>query len=133
MTVFLGTLWSSIKQIKAPYEFDGEYGIAGHARKGKWASSPGEGEVSYIFSSCGVNLGYNLELQRGWLFKIRVCSPTSGFLCSYKGRLRNLHEACQGNRDDSRGEAGDRGSLSSFHSDIGIPVNLQEASGVVTF
>ena len=113
--------------------FDGEYGIAVHARQGKRASSPGEGEVSYIFSNCGGNLGYILELQWGWLFKIRVCSATSGFLCSYKGKLRNLHEACQGNRDDSRGEAGDRGSLSSFHSDIGIPVNLQEASGIVTF
>ena len=25
VTVFLGTLWSSIKEIKAPYVFDGEY------------------------------------------------------------------------------------------------------------
>ena len=113
--------------------FDGEYGIAVHARQGKRASSPGEGEVSYIFSSCGGNLGYIFEFQRGWLFKIRVCSATSGFLSSYKGKLRNLHEACQGNRDDSQVEAGDRGSLSSYHSDIGIPVNLQEASGIVTF
>ena len=113
--------------------FDGEYGIAVNTRQGRWALSPGEWEVSYILSSFGGNLGYILELQRGWLFKIRVCSATSGFLCSYKGKLRNLHEACQGNRDDSRGEAGDRGSLSSYHSDIGIPVNLQEASGIVTF
>ena len=87
--------------------FDGEYGITVHARQGKRASSPGEGEVSYIFSNCGGNLGYILELQRGWLFKIRVCSAMSGFLCSYKGKLRNLREACQGKGDDSRGEAGD--------------------------
>ena len=30
--------------------------------------------------------------------------------------------------DDSGGEAGDRGSLSSWHSDIGIPIHFQEES-----
>ena len=28
---------------------------------------------------------------------------------------------------------GDRGSLSSWHSDIGIPINFQGESGIVTF
>ena len=28
VTVFLGTLWSSIKEVKAPFMFDGEHGIA---------------------------------------------------------------------------------------------------------
>ena len=63
VTVFLGTLWSSINQIKAPYVFDGEHGIALHAVKGKWALSCGEGEDSWFFSSCGGNQGYILELQ----------------------------------------------------------------------
>ena len=31
VTVFLGTLWCSIKKIEAAYEFDWEYGIALHA------------------------------------------------------------------------------------------------------
>ena len=46
VTVFLGTLWSSIKQVKAPYMFDGEHRNALHAMQGNRASSRGEGEVS---------------------------------------------------------------------------------------
>ena len=30
-------------------------------------------------------------------------------------------------------EAGDQASLSSWHSDIRIPINFQEESGMVTF
>ena len=63
----------------------------------------------------------------------RVCSVTSGLLSSYKGHLRNLLEACQGNMDASRGEVGDPDSLSSCHSDIGNPINFQQESGIVTF
>ena len=57
----------------------------------------------------------------------------SGLLSTYEGHLRNLHEAWQGNTDASRGEAGDRGSLSSCQSDIGIPINFQEESDIGTF
>ena len=60
--MFLGTFWSSIKRIKAPYVFDWEHGIALHAVPGNWASPHGEWEVSWVFSSCGRNLGYILEL-----------------------------------------------------------------------
>ena len=49
VTVFLGTLWCSIKKIEAPYMFDWEYGIALHAMQGNRASFPSEGEVSYDF------------------------------------------------------------------------------------
>ena len=87
--------------------FDGEHGIALHAMHGNRLTSRGKFEVSSFFSSCGGNLGYILELQRGWPFKTRVCSVTSGLLSSYKGYLRNLHEAWQGNMDASRGELGD--------------------------
>ena len=45
VTVFLGTLWSSITQIKAPYVFDWEQGIALQAMQGYWASTPVKGEV----------------------------------------------------------------------------------------
>ena len=90
MTVFLGTLWCSIKKIEAPYEFDLEYGIALHAMQGNRASFPNEGDVSYDFSSCGRNVGYILELERGWPFETPVCSAKSGLLSSYDGKLRNL-------------------------------------------
>ena len=51
----------------------------------------------------------------------------------FEVHLRNLFEAWQANRDASQGEAGDPGSLSRCHSDIGIPINFQEESGIVTF
>ena len=44
-TVFLGTLWCSIKKIEAPYVFDWEYGIALHAMQGNRASFPSEGDI----------------------------------------------------------------------------------------
>ena len=91
VTVFLGTLWCSIKKIEAPYMFDWEYGIALHAMQGNRASFPREGDVSYGFSSCGRNLGYIRELQRGWPFETPLCSAKSGILCSYQGQLRNLN------------------------------------------
>ena len=36
-----------------------------HAMQGNRASSRGEGEVSWIFSSCGRHMAYILELRRG--------------------------------------------------------------------
>ena len=42
-------------------------------------------------------------------------------------------KAWQGNMDASRGEAGDLGYLSSCYSDIGISINFQQESGIVTF
>ena len=91
VTVFLGTLWCSIKKIEAPYVFDWEYGVALHAVQGNRASFPCEGDVSYDFLSCGRNLGYIRELERGWPFETPICSAKSGFLCSYEGHLRNLN------------------------------------------
>ena len=35
--------------------------------------------------------------------------------------------------DASAGEAGGQASLISWHSYIGIPINFQEESGIVTF
>ena len=92
MTVFLGTLWHSIKKIEAPpYMFDWEYGIAVHAMQGDQASSHAEGDVSWDFSSCGKNLVFILKLQRGWPFEVPLCSAKSGLLPSYDGHLRNLN------------------------------------------
>ena len=74
VTVFLGTLWCSIKKIEAPYMFDWEYGIALHAMQGNRASFPSKRDISYDFSSCGRNQGYIRELQRGWTFETPLCS-----------------------------------------------------------
>ena len=91
VTVFLGTLWCSIKKIEAPYMFDWEYGIALHAMQGNRASFPSEGDVSYDFSSSSKNLGYIRELQQGWPFETPLCSVKSGLLSTYNGHLRNLN------------------------------------------
>ena len=91
VTVFLGTLCCSIKKIEAPYVFDWEYGIALTAMHGNRALFPNEGDVSYDFSSCGGNLGYIRELQRGWPFETPLCSLKSGLLSSYDGHIRNLN------------------------------------------
>ena len=87
----MGTLWSSIKQIKAAYVFVWEHGIALHAVQGNQPWSLAEREVSWFFPSCGGNLGYILDLWRGWPFKTRVCSVTSGLLSSSDGYLQNLN------------------------------------------
>ena len=44
--------------------FDWENSIALDTMQGNRASSCSEGEVSWVFSSCGRNLVYILELQR---------------------------------------------------------------------
>ena len=54
-------------------------------------------------------------------------------MSSYDGHLRKLNEACKNNTDDSRGESGGQVSLISWHHYIGIPINLYEESGIVTF
>ena len=113
--------------------FDRKYGIALHAMQENQASNHGEGEVSYSFSSHDRNLWYILELLQGWPFETRVCSAKLGRLSSYKGHLRNLLEVWQGNMNTSGGEAGDPVSLSSCNMVIGIHINFQQESLIVTF
>ena len=133
MTVFLGTLWSSINEVKAPSLFDMDHRIALHDMQRNWTSSHGEWKFSLFFSSCGRNLGYILELQWGWTFKTRVCSFTSGLLSRCDRYLGILHKAWQGIRDASLSEAGYPESLFSCHRDIGISINYQDESGMVFF
>ena len=97
------------------------------------ASFPSEGDVSYDFSSCTKNLAYIRELQPGWPFETPLCSAKSGQLRSCEGHLRNLNNAWQDHTDTSECEVGDQVSLSSFHRDIGIPINFQEESRIVSF
>ena len=133
VTVFLGTLWCSIKKIKAPYVFDWENGIAPHAMQGNRASFPSEGDVSYDFLSCRRHLGYIRQLQRGWLFETPLCSAKSGLLCSYEGHLRNLNQCWPDNTDTSGGEVGVQGPLCSFHRHIGIPINFHDESSLASY
>ena len=91
MTVLLETLWSSIKEIKATYMFDWENAIALDTTQGNQASSRREGKGSWVFSSCGRNLVYNLEIQQGCPFETGVCSVKSGHLSRYEGQLRNVN------------------------------------------
>ena len=61
MTVFLGTLWSSIKEFKPPFMFDVEHGIALEAMQGNQASSCIESGIFWFYSSCGRKLVVPLE------------------------------------------------------------------------
>ena len=80
-----------------------------------------------------MKLGYVLVLRRGKTLKTFVCSATPVLLSSYDGHLRNLNYAWQDNMEASGGEAADQGSLSSWNSDIGIPIHFQKESGIVIF
>ena len=101
MTVLLGTVWSSIKQIEAPYVFDWENAIALDTMRGNRASSRSEGKDSCVFSSCGKHLGYILELWRRCPFETGVCSVKSGHLPRYEEHVRNVNYAWQLNSDAS--------------------------------
>ena len=71
--------------------FDWENSIALAAMHGNRASSPGEGEVSCVFSSCGRHLGNILELRWGCSFYTGVYVVKSGELSRYDGHLRKLN------------------------------------------
>ena len=77
--------------------------------------------------------GIYSQVTAGIAVQTHVCSAMSGLLFSNKGQLSNLLEAWHCNRDALRGEAGDLLSLSCCHRDIGIHINFQEESGIVTF
>ena len=71
--------------------FDWGHGIALHPVQGIQALTATEGDDSWGFSSCSRNLGYILELQRGWTFENPLGSAKSGFLSGYDGHLRKLN------------------------------------------
>ena len=65
--------------------------IALDTMQGNRASSRSERKVSWVFLSCGRNLGYILELRRRCTFETGVCSVKSGHLSRYEGQLRNVN------------------------------------------
>ena len=97
----LWTLWSSIKQIEAPYVFDWENTIALDTMQVNRDSCHREGKLSCVFSSCGRNLGYILELRRVGPSETLVCSVKSGHLSRYERQLRNVKQAWRDNTDAS--------------------------------
>ena len=62
--------------------FDWEDENALHPLKGIWALFPAKGDVSWFYLSYCRNLGYILELHRGWPFETTLCSAKSGLLSS---------------------------------------------------
>ena len=80
MTVLLGSLWCSIKHFEAPYVFDWEHGIALHPMQGTRDLIPAKEDVSWDFSICSENLGYNHKLQRRWPIETKLGSAKSGLL-----------------------------------------------------
>ena len=62
--------------------FDWEHGIALHPVQGIRTLTSAERDDSWDFSSCSMNLGYILELQREWTFETPLGSAKSGFLSS---------------------------------------------------
>ena len=62
-----------------------------HAVQWNRASSCGEQEVSWVFSSFGRDLGYIPDLRRGCPFETRVCSRKSGHLSRHDGHLSNVN------------------------------------------
>ena len=77
--------------------------------------------------------GVYSQVTAGMAIQNSFCSAKSGLLSSSDGHLRNLNYVWQDNTDASGSELGDQASLSSFHSDIGIPINVQDKSGLGTF
>ena len=68
MTVFLGILWSSIKEIEDPYVFDWEHGISLHTMQWNPASSCGEVEVSLSFLDLRPTPGVYSRVTAGMAF-----------------------------------------------------------------
>ena len=89
----MGTLCSSIKQIKAPYLFDWEQGIALHAIQGNRGLMPERAASLMIFLELRREPGVCSRVMVGVAIKNFVCLLTSGLLSSYDVHLRNLNYA----------------------------------------
>ena len=86
-----------------------------------------------VFLELQGEAGVCSQVKAGVAVKNFVCSAASGLQSNCDGHLRNLNYALQENTDASGGEAGYRVSLSSWKSDIGIPIHFPKESGIITF
>ena len=100
VTVFLGTLWSSIKQVKSPYMFYWEQEIAPQCMHWNWGSSVGKGDVTWfsrvaagtrgIFSSYGRNEPSKLMFVQQDQDTYLVMSDTSGISSRFARAISTL-------------------------------------------
>ena len=81
--------------------FDLENAMALDTMQGNRASSRREGKASWVFSNCGRNMGYILELRRRSPFETGVCSVKSEHLSRYEGHFRNINYGWKDNTDAS--------------------------------
>ena len=91
MTVLLGTLWSSIKQIEAPYEFDWENAIALGTMQGNRASSRREGKVLMGFLELWHEPGVYSRVTAGMSSQNSSLFIEVRILSRYEGQLRNVN------------------------------------------
>ena len=90
VTVFLGTLWCSIKKIEAPYVFDGNTGLLCMQCRGIEPHFPARG-MSHTISRVAAGTGVYTGVTAGMAIRNSTLSVKSGLLCSYEGHLRNLN------------------------------------------
>ena len=92
MTVFLGTLWCSIKKIEAPYVFNWKSEIALHEMQGNQPSSPSEVYVSWDSRVVAGTWVYS-RVTVGMAIRNSSLFSEIRLLSSYDGHLRNLNYA----------------------------------------
>ena len=90
MTVLLGTLWSSIKQIEAPYVFDWENAIAMDTMQGNRASSRRE-ESLMSFLELRQEPGLYSRVTAGMSIRNSSLFIEVRNLSRYEGQLRNVN------------------------------------------
>ena len=125
------TLWNSIKQIKAPKVFALEHAIALQATQGnRIISQRGRSFMVFLhlrrISELYSRVMAGMILQTSCLFR-DIRTPVS-----LRGSPHESPRRLAGQYGPFSGEAVDPGSLSSCDSDIGIPINFQQESGIVS-
>ena len=90
MTVLLGTLWCSIKQIETPYVFDWENAIALDTMQGNRASSQG-GERLMCFLELRQEPRVYPRVTAGKSIRISSLFIEVRNLSRYEGQLRNVN------------------------------------------
>ena len=97
----VGALWSSIKQIEAPYVSDWENAIALDTMQRNRSSSRREGKVSWVFLELWQKPGVYSRGTAGMSIRNSSLLIEIRNLSRYEGQLRNVNLAWQENTDAS--------------------------------